>query len=207
MSETSMSEPQETVGTILVVQGHPDPAGGHFCHALAQAYADGARAGGHRVIVIDVAQLDFPLLRSQADFLSGDAPLELAEARGALLEARHVAIFFPLWLGTLPALLKGFLEQLMRPGFAYAYAADGKGFPQPLLKGRTARIVVTMGMPALAFRLWFLSAGVAILKRNILGLVGIAPVRTSVVGGVEGLGEGGRARWLKTMSTLGAEGR
>lgn len=202
-----MSATEDAVGTILVIQGHPDPGGGHLCHALAQAYADGARAGGHRVIVIDVAQLDFPLLRSQADFLGGMAPPELAEARGALLEARHVAIFFPLWLGTLPALLKGFLEQLVRPGFAYAYGAGGKGFPQPLLKGRTARIVVTMGMPALAFRLWFLSAGVAILKRNILGLVGIAPVRTSLVGGVERLSEGARARWISAMRALGAEGR
>lgn len=202
-----MSATEDAAGTILVVQGHPDPGGGHLCHALAQAYADGARGAGHRVIVIDVAHLDFPLLRSQADFLSGVAPPELAEARGALLEARHVAIFFPLWLGTLPALLKGFLEQLMRPGFAYAYGADGKGFPQPLLKGRTARIVVTMGMPALAFRLWFLSAGVAIVKRNILGLVGIAPVRTSLVGGVERLGAAAHSRWIAAMRELGAQGR
>lgn len=203
-----MTDQQEaSVGTILVIQGHPDPKGGHLCHALAQAYADGARSAGHRVVVVDVAQLDFPLLRSQADFMHGEAPPELAEARGALLEARHVAIFFPLWLGTMPALLKGLLEQLMRPGFAYAYGADGKGFPKPLLKGRTARIVVTMGMPALAFRLWFLSAGTAILKRNILGLVGIAPVRSTLIGGVEGLSARARERWLNAMSALGNAGR
>ncbi|MEP9347352.1 NAD(P)H-dependent oxidoreductase [Xanthobacter sp. KR7-225] len=203
-----MSEkPEPSSNTVLVIQGHPDPEGGHLCHALAQAYAEGARKAGHRVIVVDVARLDFPLLRSQEDFLRGEAPAALAEARGALLEARHVALFFPLWLGTMPALLKGFLEQLMRPGFAYAYAADGKGFPKGLLEGRTARIVVTMGMPALVFRLWYLSAGLEIVRRNIFGLVGITLVRTSAIGGVEGMGERRRAGWLASMDALGAAGR
>ena len=50
---------------ILVVQGHPDPIGQHLGQALAAAYADGAQEGGHSVRWIHVAQLDFPLLRSQ----------------------------------------------------------------------------------------------------------------------------------------------
>lgn len=50
---------------IALIQAHPDAAGGHLCHALAQAYADGAARAGHEVRVIDVAHLDFPLLRSR----------------------------------------------------------------------------------------------------------------------------------------------
>ena len=49
---------------ILLIQGHPDPKGGHLCHALAQAYADGAAEAGHKLRRVEVAQLDFPLLRS-----------------------------------------------------------------------------------------------------------------------------------------------
>jgi len=52
---------------ILIVQGHPDPAGGHFCHALADAYAAGATAGGHEVERLEVARLEFPLLRTKED--------------------------------------------------------------------------------------------------------------------------------------------
>ena len=59
---------------ILIIQGHPDPAGRHFGHALADAYAEGAMAAGHEVRRIEVALLDFPLLRSQADWLKGAVP-------------------------------------------------------------------------------------------------------------------------------------
>ena len=50
---------------ILLVQGHPDAKGHHLCHALEDAYGDGAVRAGHEVRRIDVAALDFPLLRSQ----------------------------------------------------------------------------------------------------------------------------------------------
>ncbi len=49
---------------ILVLQGYPDPAGGHLCHALADSCAAGAAEGGHEVRRIEVARLDFPLLRT-----------------------------------------------------------------------------------------------------------------------------------------------
>lgn len=186
---------------ILILQGHPDPAGGHLCHALADAYAAGAAQGGHDVTRVEVGRLDFPLLRTQEDFLRAPVPDSLAEAHAALQQADHVAVFFPLWLGTVPAVLKGFLEQLLRPGFAFAYAEGGG--TKMLLKGRSARVVVTMGMPALFFRLWYLGAGLSVLTRNIFGLVGFAPVRSTVLGGVEVAGDARRRGWLDRMAALG----
>jgi len=50
---------------IAIIQGHPDPRGNRFCHALADAYATGARQGGHQVRSIDVARIQFPLLRGR----------------------------------------------------------------------------------------------------------------------------------------------
>ena len=64
--------------------------------------------------------------------------------------AQHWVFLFPLWHGTMPALLKGFLEHIFRPGFAMEYQKNG--FPKRLLAGRSARIVVTMGMPVLLYR-------------------------------------------------------
>jgi len=49
---------------IAIIQGHPDPTGGHLCHGLAAAYRAGAESSAHEVRTIDVAQLDFPLIRS-----------------------------------------------------------------------------------------------------------------------------------------------
>ena len=80
-------------------------------------------------------------------------PAALAPARDAIVAAEHIVIVFPLWLGTMPALVKAFFEQAMRPGIAFEYRKQG--FPKQLLAGRSARLVVTMGMPALIYRWYF----------------------------------------------------
>ena len=187
---------------ILLILGHPDGSRRHLCHALADAYADGARKGGHAVRVVDVAQLEFPLLRSQHDWEQGELPAALAPVQRDLAWAGHVVLFFPLWLGDMPALLKAFLEQVARPGFAFR-AEKGNPFGRKGLAGRSARVVVTMGMPALVYRFYFRAHSVKSLERNILGFVGIAPVNETLIGGVDQLGEDGRATWLARLAALG----
>ncbi|MCD2339949.1 NAD(P)H-dependent oxidoreductase [Ideonella azotifigens] len=185
---------------ILIIQGHPDPAGGHFGHALAEAYASGACAAGHEVRVIDVAALDFPLLRTKHAWEQGALPPALLPAQQGVQWAQHLVFFFPLWLGGMPALLKGFLEQVARPGFALAL--PGTPGPRQLLKGRSARVVVTMGMPAPLYRWFFAAHDVKALERNILGFVGISPVRRSLIGMVEGDAKR-RLAWLQRLRSLG----
>jgi len=189
---------------ILLIQGHPEPGSRHFGHALAAAYAEGARAAGHELREIAVAEIDFPLLRSKAEWEHGALPPALLPAQQAIGWAEHLVLFFPLWLGGMPALLKGFLEQVARPGFALG-AAGAAGLPKKLLAGRSARIVVTMGMPALVYRWLYRAHSVKALERNILGFVGIAPVRESLVGLVEGPAPQ-RERWLARMKRSGAAG-
>jgi putative NADPH-quinone reductase len=186
---------------ILILQAHPDPKGGHFVQALATAYQSGARNAGHEVVRVDVAKLDFRLVRSAAEWQFREPPPEIRDVQAALAAAQHVVIFFPLWLGDMPALLKGFLEQLLRPGFAISKAARNP-LAAGLLKGRSARIVVTMGMPAFFYRLYFGAHSVKSLRRNILQFCGFAPVRTTVVGMAEGKREA-RERWLERMFALG----
>lgn len=190
---------------IAILQAHPDPAGGHLCHALAQAYADGAAAAGREVRVVDVAQLDFPLLRTRKDWTDGEVPASLRPAQDTIRWADHLVFFFPLWLGDMPALLKGFLEQVARRGFAFEPEA-GNPLGRKLLTGRSARVVVTMGMPALVYRWYFRAHSVKALERNILGFVGIAPIDETLIGGVDGLGEAGVQRWLKKLNGLGRRG-
>ena len=189
---------------ILILQGHPDPAGGHLCHALAEAYAEGAREAGHQVTLLGIAELDFPLLRSQADWQHGELPAALRPAQQAIARASHLVLCFPLWLGDMPALMKGFLEQVARPGFAFKADATNP-FQAKALGGRSARVVVTMGMPALVYRFYFRAHSVRSLERNILGFVGIAPVRETLVGGVDQLGEAGVARWRDKLRQLGRQ--
>jgi putative NADPH-quinone reductase len=189
---------------IVVIQGHPDPDGRRLCRALAGAYVEGARRARRAVAEVDIAALDFPLLRTQADFEHGTMPGSLMPARRAILEAEHVVLVFPLWLGTMPALMKAFLEQVMRPDTAFAYR--DRGFPKKLLAGRSARLVVTMGMPAFLYRWWYMAHGLKGLERSILGFAGISPVRETLFGMVGAAGEAKRRRWLERMRKLGERG-
>jgi putative NADPH-quinone reductase len=188
---------------ILLIQGHPDPQPTHFGHALADAYAAAAREAGHVVETVTVATLDFPLLRTRAEWDSGEVPPALAPVQEAILRAEHLVIFFPLWLGGMPALLKGFLEQVARPGFAIQ-PTGGAGWNK-LLGGRSARLVVTMGMPAIVYRWVFQAHSLKALERNILGFAGIAPVQETLVGSVEGTDKA-RQRWLAKLTELGERG-
>lgn len=190
---------------VLIIQGHPDPAAQRLCHTLADAYAAGARDGGHDVRRVELAGLDFPLLRSQAEWEKGQLPPGLAAAQQDIAWAQHLVLMFPLWLGDMPALVKGFLEQVARPGFAFK-SEGGNPFGRKGLTGRSARIVCTMGMPALLYRFYFRAHSIKSLERNILGFVGIAPVRETLVGMVGQLGEAGVEKHRAKMRELGRKG-
>jgi len=189
-----------------VLIAHPDPEPERLCRRLANAYVEGAHSAGHNIRVRDLARIEFPLLRTAEEFSSGKVPAELKDAAEDLKWAEHILIIFPLWLGTMPALLKAFLEQVMRPGVAFAYPEAGeKGLPKKLLKGRSAHVVVTMGMPSFLYRLWYRSHGLAGLRRSILNFVGISPVRETLLGNVSGTSDDTRRKWIEKMRGLGAQ--
>ena len=187
---------------IVLIDGHPDPDQVHFVHALAEAYADGA-AARHELRRVTVADLDFPILRSPQEWQDGALPASLAEAQKAIGWAEHIVLIYPLWLGDVPALLKGCLEQVARPGFALGRGE--RGLHQKLLKGRSARVIVTMGMPAGFYRWFYRSHSLKSLKRNILEFVGVKPVRTSLIGMVEG-SAARRRKWLRRVRRFGRSG-
>lgn len=191
---------------IAIIQGHPTSGGGHFCHALAEAYAEGAFAGGHQVRSIPVADVDFPLLRSKANWDSGPPPSAIAEAQHTMAWAEHLVIIYPLWLGGMPALLKGFIEQAFRPAFMTG-GGGSKASWKTALRGRSSRIVITMGMPVFAYRWYFGAHSLKSLKRSILSLVGIVPNRHSVIGMIEGMSDAKRTAWLNVMRSLGKKAR
>jgi putative NADPH-quinone reductase len=189
---------------ITVIQGHPDGNGGHLCHALAAAYCKGARGAGHSIRTVDIGATPFPLLRTKDEFEHGAVPAELHDARDAIAWANHLVLIYPLWLGEMPAIVKGFLEQVLRPGFAFEIS--GKGW-SPKLRGKTARVVVTMGMPAAVYRWFFGAHGLRSLRRNILSFVGIRPVRSTLLGLVESVSAKRRARWLSNLEKLGFDAK
>ncbi|MGZ5093085.1 MAG: NAD(P)H-dependent oxidoreductase [Burkholderiales bacterium] len=188
-----------------MIQGHPDARGNHFAHALAGAYAEAAREAGHEIEVIDVARLDYPVLRTREDWEGGSVPESLRQAQSLIQWAEHIVIFFPLWMGTMPALLKAFFEQVFRPGFAIE-KSEGPGIWKELLIRRSARLVVTMGMPAFIYRWYFGAHGVRGLERSVLRFCGIAPIAKTLIGLVDG-SPARRQKWLRKLRQLGHTGR
>ena len=191
---------------ITIIQGHPDGQTRHFGHALADEYAKGCEDGGHTVRRIEVATLEFPFLRTKEEFETGHPPESIRPTQEAINWADHLVILYPLWLGSMPALLKAFLEQVFRPGVAFQYQPGGK-MPKKLWSGKSARIVVTMGMPAFAYRWFFLAHSLKSLQRNILQFCGIKPTKATLIGNIENMTEQQRASWLDEMRGLGERGQ
>lgn len=187
---------------ILIIQGHPDGKKKHFGHAIGQNYTSAAEESGHSVRHVFVANLDFPLISSEYEFKQGETSTDINVAQESIRWADHVVIIYPLWLGSMPAILKGFFEQVFRPGFATTEAKSGIGFKR-LLKGKSARIVVTMGMPATLYKWFFREHSVKNLKRNILGFCGFSPIKTTLIGQVYAGREDHLSGALSNVSRLG----
>ena len=185
---------------ILVVLGHPRRES--LCGALSRGYLEGAQMAGHEVRVLELGELAFdPILREQT---RGEQPLEpdLVRAQEEIRWAEHLVFVYPIWWGGLPALLKGFLDRCLLPGFSFKYH-ENDPFWDRLLTGRTAHLLVTMGSPPWYFRWVSRAPGHQQMKRTILQFCGIKPVRVTNFGPVRRSRPELRARWLDQARELG----
>jgi putative NADPH-quinone reductase len=178
---------------ILVIDAHPRAAS--FGAALAAAYADEAAAAGSQVDRLVLRDLVFdPILRSG---YASPQPLEpdLQHAQDLIRTAEHLVFVYPVWWGASPALLKGFLDRTLLPGFAFRYHPAGKGWDK-LLAGRSARVINTMDWPPLAYHLVLGAPAHKAMGRATLGFCGVKPVRFTDVGSVKGSTPAQRETWL-----------
>ena len=167
---------------ILVIVG--TPLRDSLNHALALAYADAARAAGADVRVIDLAHDPIPdhprtpdQLRAPRPGRADDLALDPAVARylDDVLWADHLAVFHPQWWGTVPAALKAFIDRVFLSGAAFRYR-ERSPLSERLLRGRTARITMTMDSPRLWNRLVYRGAAEASLARATFAYCGIRTI-------------------------------
>lgn len=186
------------ISRVVIIVGHARRSS--YCEALGQAYKRGAEAAGANVALFVTSHMTFdPILHQGFETVQALEP-DLQAAHEAMLAADHIVIVFPLWLGTMPAILKAFFERVLQPDLVEP-SKQGK-FVQ-ILKGKTARVIVSMGMPAFVYRWWFGAHAVKMLKHNILGFMGVKPVATTVFGSIESIGQEGRARHLAEVEAMG----
>ena len=186
---------------VLVVLGHP--CSDSLCAGLATAYADAARAAGAQVRVLRLGSLVFdPLLHAgyrQVQTLEPD----LVAAQQDILWAQHLVWMYPIWWGAMPALLKGFIDRVFLPGFAFKYR-EGSSLWDKLLAGRSAELLVTMDSPPWYFRWVTRMPGHQQMKRAILEYSGIRPVRVHSFGPVRSASPTRIAQWLEKAGQLGS---
>ena len=186
---------------ILLIHGHPDKES--FCFALAQAYKSGALSAGAEVREINIGDLKFnPNLAHgyrKITVLEDD----LIKAQDSIKWAEHLVFVYPTWWGTMPALLKGFIDRTFLPGFAFKYR-DNSPWWDRLLAGRTARLIVTMDAPVWFYRLVYGKPGHNAMKKMILEFCGIKPVRITSFGSVKRSSAKQRASRLDKARGIGA---
>ncbi|WP_348623286.1 NAD(P)H-dependent oxidoreductase [Paenibacillus peoriae] len=185
---------------ILVIQGNP--VAGSYGEALAQSYVKGAKAAGAEVRLLQLSELDF-----NPNLLGGyrnKLPLEpdLIQAQESIKWAEHLVFVFPIWWGSLPALMKGFIDRTFMPGFAFKYQ-KGKPLPDKLLKGRTARLITTMDGPHWYYRFFQGQPGHRMMKDSTLHLCGVKPVHSTAIDLMNKLSDQQRNDWLSKVEQLG----
>ena len=183
---------------ILVILGHPTAES--LCAGMARAYAEGARRAGAQVRFLDVGQLTFnPLFQGYG----AAQPLEpdLLAAQADITWAHHLVWVYPIWWGAMPALLKGFIDRVLLPGYAFKYR-KGSSLWDKLLAGRSAELLVTMDSPPWYFRWVYRAPGLQQISRTTLAFCGIKPLKSLMLGPVISSTAVQRQRWLKQAGQL-----
>lgn len=185
---------------ILIIQGHPDRESFNF--ALGAAYRKGAIAAGAEIKEIFICDLKFnPNLEFGYRQRTELEPC-LLDAQRQIEWADHLVWVYPVWWGGLPAMLKGFIDRVFLPGFAFK-KRPGSLWWDKFLKGKSARIITTMDQPTWYYR-WFNKQPSHIaMKKLTLQFCGFNTVKITDIGPIRLSKESFRQRWLQKVENLG----
>ncbi len=186
---------------VLLILGHP--RGDSFGAALFDAFGSGMTEAGieHRKVRLGDLQFDLNVrCPSPAD---QELEPDLARVQSLIEWADHLVFVYPTWWGTAPALLKGFLDRVLTPGFAFRFHDDGNW--DKLLAGKTAELLTTMDTPRAVYRWIYAAPGHRAMARATLGFCGVRTVRMQSFGIVEHSTLEQRRRWLTAARERGAE--
>lgn len=187
---------------ILVILGQPQRRS--YGGALAQAYVEGAREAGAEVQELYLGELQFSACANASQPAPAALEPDLARAQEAIRWADHLVFVYPIWWGTIPALLKGFIERAFTEGFAVKFRDDSPWWDR-LLKGRSARLIVTMNTPSFIYRWMFGRPGHNTMKKTILEFCGVKPVRITEIGPVRNSTDAKRQKWLGQVRKIGKQ--
>lgn len=186
---------------VAVILGHPDPKS--FNHALAQAYIKGAKKAGSAVRFIEIGTLNFDPNLQFGYRKRTELEPDLIEAQETLVWADHLVWIYPVWWGSYPAIMKGFLDRVLLPGFAFQ-KREGSLWWDQLLKGKTARIITTLDQPHWFYKWINKAPSHASMKRLTMQFIGVKKVRITGIGPIRLSKDEFRTGWLTKVEQLGS---
>jgi 1,4-dihydroxy-2-naphthoate octaprenyltransferase len=186
---------------VLLINGHP--CENSLSDAFAHAYSVGATKAGVQIKRINIRDCHFdPNERRSGNGTVSRAEEDILEARQLILWAEHVVFFYPVWWGTMPALLKGFIDRTFISDFAFREIEGGTGYA-PLLNGRSAQLVITLDTPYLVYKLIYRAPGNNAMKRSTLGFCGFQMGPTLHFGPVKKSTPKQRISWVRQVEKAG----
>lgn len=186
---------------IVVILGHPDSDS--FCASLAEEYVQSAEHAGNEVQYFKLGEIEFdPVLRFGYKQRQNLEP-GLEAIKNAILWSNHLVFVYPVWWGSVPALLKGMFDRVFLPGFAFKYR-DNSQFWDKLLAGRSAHAIATMDTPPWYFRWVYSRPAHNQMRKTILEFTGIKPVKITSFGPVRYASESKRQGWLEKVRRYAA---
>ena len=197
------SHPIHACMNILLLLAHP--RSGSFNHALAQTARDVLAAGGHRVVFHDLHAEGFdPVIRPDESARAAVLPPEIVSHCADLAAADGIVVVHPNWWGQPPAILKGWIDRVVRPGVAYEFLEgdSGEGVPRGLLKARTAVVLNTSNTFPERECAVFGDPLETLWRNCVFGLCGVADFHRRTFGVVATSTAEQRRQWLAEARTL-----
>lgn len=186
---------------VLLINGHPRKES--LSMSLTKAFANGATRPGVFVEELHVADLKFEPNVIHSTPHHQELEPDISTSMELITWADHLVFIYPTWWGTMPALLKAFIDRVFVSGFAFLEIDGGTGYA-PLLRGKTAELITTMDTPRFVYNLLYRAPGHNAMKRAILQFCGIRVSRISAYGSVRHSTEAQRRMWLEKVEVLGA---
>lgn len=188
---------------ILVINGHPNMDS--LCTQLAKNYVNAATDAGFDAKLINLAELKFdPILHKGYKAIQNLEP-DLINSQTQIKWADHIVFVFPMWWGSVPALLKGFIDRVFLPGFAFKYHVNDP-FWDKLLKGRSGRIIFTTDAPWWYNWLFLGDPAIRMMKRAVMEFSGIKPVTVTQFDTVKSRKPESIQKFLQKAAELGRSG-
>jgi len=189
---------------VLVILGHPTKSS--FCGDLFRIYLKGAKKSKKELKVKSIAlsDLKFDPILHEGYNKRQSLEKDLLKAQELIKWADHLVIIYPTWWGGMPALLKGFIDRIILPGFGFKF--KNRVLWNRMFKGKSARLIVPSGGPLLSY--FFLGGNPAVksMKYLVLKFCGVSPVRVTTIGFMRRTPNERKKRIMRKIERLGEKG-